>query len=98
MRIAALLPALLLPVAGLAPAVNAEDWPAWRGPRGDGTSLETDLPTRWSDTENVAWKVAIPGNGHSSPVVLGDRVFLTSALESNQERVLICLDRRSGNK
>src|SRR5688500_4858256 len=83
--------------AGAAETV-AEDWPGWRGPRGDGTSLETKLPTEWSDTENVAWKVAVPGKGHASPVVLGDKVFLTSALEDRQTRVLICLDRRNGRK
>jgi outer membrane protein assembly factor BamB len=83
---------------GRAAAGEAEDWPGWRGPRGDGSSLEVNLPTQWSDTENVAWKVAVPGTGHSSPVVLGDKVFLTSALEDRQERVLICLDRRDGTK
>jgi outer membrane protein assembly factor BamB len=97
MRTAALL-ALLLVSAGLAPAARAEDWPAWRGPRGDGTSRETDLPTKWSDAENVAWKAPVPGTGHSSPVVLGDRVFLTSALEDKRTRVLICLDRRDGKR
>ncbi|CAA9414897.1 MAG: hypothetical protein AVDCRST_MAG64-2539, partial [uncultured Phycisphaerae bacterium] len=95
MRTAALL-ALLLVSAGLASATRAEDWPGWRGPRGDGTSLETSLPTTWSDAENVVWKVPIPGTGHSSPVVLGDRVFLTTALEDKQTRVLLCLDRRDG--
>jgi outer membrane protein assembly factor BamB len=92
---------LLLSLATLASSragagAPAEDWPGWRGPRGDGTSLETNLPTAWSDEENVAWKVAVPGTGHSSPVVLGDRIFLTSALEDNQARVLLCLDRRNG--
>src|SRR5437868_7039116 len=53
----------------LATTVSAEEWPGWRGPRGDGTSEETNLPTRWSKTENVAWKVPIPGKGHSSPVI-----------------------------
>ena len=57
-----------------------ENWPAWRGPRGDGTSLESNVPTRWSATENVAWKTAVPGAGHSSPIVWGERVFLTTAV------------------
>jgi outer membrane protein assembly factor BamB len=74
----------------------AENWPGFRGPRGDGTSLETELPLRWSGTQNVAWKAAIPGRGHASPVVWGDRLFLVSALEEQQERILLCLDRRTG--
>ena len=47
------------------PLAIAGDWPGWRGPHGDGTSDETGLPLRWSQTENIAWKVAIPGKGHS---------------------------------
>jgi len=77
-------------------AGRAENWPGFRGPRGDGSSAERGLPLRWSATENVAWKVAVPGRGHASPVVWGDRLFLVSALEDKQERVLLCLDRRTG--
>jgi outer membrane protein assembly factor BamB len=80
----------------LAPAVQAEEWPGWRGTRGDGTSTETNLPVRWSKSENIAWKTDIPGKGHSSPVVWGDRVFLTTCIEEEQKRVLLCLDRRDG--
>jgi outer membrane protein assembly factor BamB len=77
-------------------AVWAGEWPSWRGPRGDGISDETGLPLRWSRGENVAWKTAIPGKGHSSPVVWGDRVFLTSCSEPQEQRLLLCLDRRDG--
>lgn len=77
-------------------AAEAENWPGFRGPRGDGTSLETGLPVRWSGSENVAWKVPIPGRGHASPVVWGDRIFVVSALEEKEERILLCLDRPSG--
>lgn len=84
--------ALILP-AGRA---TAGEWPGWRGPRGDGHSDESTLPTRWSETENIAWKTAIPGKGHSSPVVWGDRIFVTTALEKERQRVLLCLDRRTG--
>lgn len=85
-------------VLGLAPAAMAENWPAWRGPRGDGSSHETEVPTTWNGEtgENIAWKVPIPGTGHSSPVVWEDRIFLTSCLDDTQERVLLCLDRRTG--
>jgi outer membrane protein assembly factor BamB len=83
----------------------AEEWPGWRGPRGDGTSLETGAPLKWGPKENVRWKVAIPGIGHSSPIVWGDRVFVTTCIEEEKgarkaertgKRVLICLDRRNG--
>lgn len=79
----------------IAPAA-AEDWPSWRGPRGDGTSRETNVPIRWNATENVAWKTPVPGTGHSSPVVIGDRVFLTSYLPEGDKRCLFCIDRRTG--
>lgn len=82
-------------LAGLS-AARAENWPGFRGPRGDGTSLEKGLPLHWSATENVAWKVPVPGRGHASPVVWGDRIFLVSALEEREERILLCLDRRTG--
>lgn len=79
-------------------AAFAEDWPGWRGPRGDGTSLERSLPTTWDVTagKTVAWKVEVPGRGHSSPIVFGDQIFLATALEDRQERVLCSFDRRTG--
>jgi outer membrane protein assembly factor BamB len=80
----------------LALSVNAENWPSWRGPRGDGTSLENNAPIVWSATSNVVWKTEIPGVGHASPVVWQDKIFLVSALTDTQERVLLCLDRKTG--
>lgn len=77
--------------------VLAENWPGWRGPRGDGTSHETALPLTWSESNNVRWKTPIPGKGHSSPIAWGNRVFVSTCLENEGERVLICLDRRSGS-
>ncbi len=74
-----------------------EDWPGWRGPRGDGTSLEPRPPIHWSKTENIAWQVPIPGTGHSSPVICGERIFLTTCLEPDGRRLLLCLDRRDGH-
>lgn len=74
----------------------AENWPCWRGPRGDGSSLETRVPIKWSATENVAWKTPIPGVGHSSPVVWEGHLFLTTALDDSQERLLVGLDSNSG--
>lgn len=67
----------------LTSAAHADDWRQWRGPLGTGAVSSTAAsqlpPTTWSSTENVAWKTAIPGRGHSSPVVVNDRIFLLSA-------------------
>jgi len=84
---------LIAPVSG---AALGENWPAWRGPCGDGTSLEKNVPVKWSATENVVWKVSIPGKGHASPIVWGDRIFVVTAAEEQQQRVLLCLDRTKG--
>jgi outer membrane protein assembly factor BamB len=56
-------------------------WPQWRGPRGDGISNEKNLPVEWSATKNIKWKTRIAGRGHSSPVVWGNRIFLTTSIE-----------------
>lgn len=79
---------------------SAENWPGWRGPRGDGSSLEKDVPTKWNGEtgENIQWKVPVPGIGHASPIVWEDRVFLVSCIEESGERVLISLDRRTGKE
>ena len=57
------------------------NWPQWRGPAGQGISTDSRVPLAWSASENVLWKTPIPGRGHSQPIVWGDRVFLTTALE-----------------
>ena len=77
-------------------AASAENWPGWRGPRGDGTSLETNVPVHWSATSNIVWKSEIPGVGHASPIVWDDRVFTVTSLADTEERCLLCLDRRTG--
>ncbi len=78
----------------------AENWPGWRGPRGDGTSEETRVPTEWSgeagQTKNLLWKVSVPGKGHASPIVWGDRIFLVTCDEERDERLLLCFDRHTG--
>ena len=86
---------LLLAALAALPAL-AENWPGFRGPRGDGSSTEKALPLRWSAADNIAWKVSIPGRGHASPIVWGDRIFVVSAVPETEERVLLCLDRRTG--
>lgn len=87
---------LLVAAVGSTLSVSAENWPCWRGPRGDGSSLETGVPTQWSATNNIAWKTAIPGIGHSSPVIWQDRIFLTTAVTDMQARMLLSLDRKTG--
>lgn len=72
------------------------DWPQWRGAQGDGSSEEKGLPTHWSSTENVAWKVALPEPGNSTPVVWGNRVFVTQPVVAQHRRTLMCFDRRDG--
>lgn len=63
--------------------LTANDWPNWRGPTLDGVSKETNLPTKWSDTENVAWKIPLPAYSGSTPIIFGDRIFLSVATSSN---------------
>lgn len=82
----------------LASTVRAENWPAWRGPTGQGHSTETNLPTKWSATENVKWKVPLPDAGNSTPIVWGDKIFLTQATENGKKRSLWCLARKDGSK
>lgn len=78
---------VLLAAAG---PTAAENWPQWRGPRNDGVSHETGLPTVWSNSQNVAWRLPLPGSAGATPVVWEDRIFLTSANED--ELVLLCAD------
>lgn len=77
----------------------AEDWPMWRGPRGDGINLGDQAPLTWSPTENIAWKTPVPGIGRSSPIVLDDHVFLTTASSTpaaDQKRVYVAFNDDQG--
>ena len=65
-------------------AAEAE-WPQWRGQLGTGVAPESDPPVEWSETKNVRWKVALPGKGHSTPIVSGERIFLTTAVPIGDE-------------
>ena len=100
MRVMRIFPAIILGLVLLCSSnrLQAEDWPGWRGPRGDGSSLEQNIPTRWSQKDNIAWKVEVPGVGYASPMVLGDAVFLVTCDEKTKERILLCLDRRTGRE
>jgi len=93
-------------------AVYADGWPQFRGPTGDGQAPSARPPLHWSESSNVLWKVRLPGRGRSGPVVLGDRIWLTTAIERGVQRTRIgpddmqtaefvslralCLDRASG--
>ena len=84
-------------VLGLVPAQAAgDDWPGWRGASRQGVSSDTGLPLRWSATENVAWKTAIPGDGWSSPIVWGDHVIVTAVHDGGASYHVVAFDRASG--
>ena len=76
-----LLPALTLAGLSIASSLHADNWPAWRGAEGSGVCEERRIPLKWSATENVRWKVALPDRGNSTPIVWEDRVFITQAVE-----------------
>ena len=82
-RVAAIVAVVLIVLAA---HLGADHWPHWRGPAATGVSSESQLPVRWSDRENVAWKVPIPGLGISSPIVWGDLVVVTSQAGSGTVR------------
>ncbi len=70
----------------------ADNWPQWRGPNGDGTTSERGLPTRWSKTENVVWRLPLPGPSGATPAIWGEHIFLTS-LRPKADYVLLCVSR-----
>jgi outer membrane protein assembly factor BamB len=77
--------------------VAAGDWPWWRGPTRDNHA-DGPAPTSWGEGKNVAWKSPVPGRGHSSPILVGDRIFLTSADEAAQKQLAFGYDRTTGEK
>ena len=77
-------------------ALTETDWPWWRGPNRNGYALDQQVPTRWNEKENVVWKTAIPGRGHSTPTVVGDGVYLLTSDEEKQTQSILGLDRKSG--
>src|SRR6516165_4421894 len=70
------------------------NWPRFRGPNGVGVSADKDVPQKWDGKENVLWKTTLPGEGNSSPIVWGDRLFIQSA--TDKQRLLLCVDVTSG--
>lgn len=102
----------LFPFAALfltVPLLRADNWPNWRGPDNQGHTAETDLPLKWGPKENVRWRYPLPEAGNSTPVVWGQRVFLTQATDKSmwppkgnagpavaESRRLLCIDRSNG--
>jgi outer membrane protein assembly factor BamB len=80
----------------LVSVVFAADWPQFRGPGGQGVSDEANVPLTWSETKNVRWKTAIPGRGWSSPVIQGDRIWLTTATEEGRSLRAIAVNVNTG--
>lgn len=74
----------------------AGEWPQFRGPNGQGHSSASGLPTNWDETRNIIWKVRIPGKGFSSPVISGNQIWITTALEQGRSLRAICLNRENG--
>jgi hypothetical protein len=80
------------------PTFGTDDWPFWRGPTRNGIAPGVNVPVTWNETENILWKVPVPGRGHASPTVLGDRVFLATADENEGTQAVVCFDRHSGRQ
>lgn len=76
--------------------IFAADWPQWRGPERTGVSAETNLPTKWSETENITWKLAMPMWTGATPIIWGEKIFLNVA-EDEDKLALWCVDRSNGN-
>ena len=93
-------------LASTPPAATAGDWPGFRGPNADNISTEKGIPLEWSDSKNLAWTAELPGPGSSSPIVHGDRVFVTcysgyglsrdAGRVDDLKRHLVCLDAKTG--
>ncbi len=101
-RFPVLLASAVFSACSLAAAEPSRDWPRWRGPQADGVADGRRLPLRWDAAEktNVRWSVALPGWGTSSPVVRGERVFVTSQVEVDGRKQLLtlCYDRATGRE
>src|SRR5262245_7826559 len=86
------------PTAATPSAIDSDsaDWPQFRGPGGQGQAPAGPLPLTWSETENIAWKTRVPGNGWSSPVIAGNDLWLTTATEAGKALRALRFDCRTG--
>jgi outer membrane protein assembly factor BamB len=71
-------------------------WTHWRGPSGQGYSEDTQVPLTWSESQNLLWKTPLPGRGNSSPILHGERIFLTASSKDGYERYVLCVNRADG--
>lgn len=98
----AIVTALILPAVALCQnaepiEVGPNDWPWWRGPLRNGNADPNQKPPlKWSDKENILWKTPVPGRGHGSPIVVGDRVLLATADDKDEAQSVLCYDRKTG--
>ncbi len=88
---------LCILLTNLSPDLQGQNWPGWRGPNGDGSSIEKNLPVEWDSVKNVLWKSKVPGTGHSSPIIWENNLFITSAIPGSNEKKLLCYDAINGN-
>jgi outer membrane protein assembly factor BamB len=95
-RLLTLVGVCLLPVLVLAESDGSAHWPSWRGPNLNGLVDAGDPPVEWSETSNIRWKMPIPGQGHATPIVWGNRIYLQTAVEvdpAKHQYKLLALDR-----
>ncbi len=79
-------------------SANAENWPGWRGPRGDGSSTSQSVPISWDATsgKNLLWKTPLTAEGHSSPIIHGNRAYIVGCIKATKQRTLVALDAHTG--
>lgn len=89
---------VLVVVALLVVVARSQDWPHWRGPEYDGSSTAKSLPAKFDQKQNVRWTASLPGPGACTPIVVGQRIFLTSVDSKRGKLVALCLDRETGKQ
>ena len=89
---------VLFALLSFSSSVFAENWAQWRGPFHNGSTTETNLPTKWSQTENIAWVADLPGASAATPIVWEENVFVSSGDKENDQLFAICIDRKSGQE
>jgi outer membrane protein assembly factor BamB len=80
------------------PSYSGNDWPGWRGTDGDNCSPDAHCPTVWSESQNIKWRTEVPGRGYSSPIVVGNRVFVTTAVEGSHRVLALAFDKETGQE
>ncbi|QEG38362.1 PQQ-binding-like beta-propeller repeat protein [Roseimaritima ulvae] len=85
-------------ISDSAPTYAPSDWPAWRGPTGNGVAVDQPLPTTWNNSTNLKWRSDVPGRGHSSPIVIGDAVVLATAVRADEQQMVLAYDRDDGSE